>query len=101
MRIDPLIRNLHESTGKIPTVGEGVKPGGSDSFAAQLKAKVAEVNQLQAASDAAMTDGAAGGAQDIHETMIRLEEADIGMRLLTKVRNKAVDAYHELMRMQF
>ena len=101
MRIDPLISNLHEGAGKIPTVGEGVKPGGNDSFAAQLKAKVAEVNQLQAASDASMAEGAAKGATDIHETMIRLEEADIGLRLLTRLRNKALDTYHEMMRMQF
>jgi len=33
--------------------------------------------------------------------MIRLEEADMGLRMLAKVRNKALDAYHEVMHMQF
>ncbi len=101
MRIDPLIRNLHENTTGVSTVGEGVKPGKDDSFASQLGAKIAEVNKLQAASDTAMTEGALKGTGDIHEAMIRLDEADISLRLLTRVRNKALDAYHELMRMQF
>jgi flagellar hook-basal body complex protein FliE len=33
--------------------------------------------------------------------MIQLEEANMGLLLLAKVRNKALDAYHEIMRMQF
>lgn len=41
------------------------------------------------------------GAEHIHETMIKLEEADLSLRLLAKVRTKALDAYQEIMRMQF
>ena len=32
--------------------------------------------------------------------MIKLEEADISMRLMVQIRNKALDAYQEVMRMQ-
>ncbi len=97
MRIDPLIRNLAQETAQVK------KPAGpgTDSFTDQLKSKVAEVDQLQQGADQAMADGALKGATNIHETMIRLEEADCGLRLLTKLRNKAIDAYHEMMRMQF
>ncbi len=42
-----------------------------------------------------------GGAEQIHETMVKMEEAGINMRLLLKVRSKALDAYQEVMRMQF
>jgi flagellar hook-basal body complex protein FliE len=48
-----------------------------------------------------MRSAADGGAEKIHETMIKLEEAGISMRLLLKVRSKALDAYQEVMRMQF
>ena len=100
MRIDSVIRNVYEDPGKM---AGAKKPDESqpELFAAQLKAKIGEVSRLQSASDAAMAEGAVNGTGNIHETMIQLEEADIGLRLVTRVRNKALDAYHELMRMQF
>jgi len=99
MRIDPIIRNLHENA---PGVA-GSKKQGTDamSFADQLKTKIGEVDQLQHQADSAMAESTVKGASNIHETMIRLEEADMSLRLLTKFRNKALDAYHEVMRMQF
>ena len=77
--------------------------GGADStsFADQLKTKIGEVNQLQNASDAKMEQGAVKGATSIHETMIHMEEANLSLLMLAKVRNKALDAYHEVMRMSF
>jgi flagellar hook-basal body complex protein FliE len=41
------------------------------------------------------------GKAGIHETMIALQKADISLRLLLQIRNKAMDAYREVMRMQF
>lgn len=41
-----------------------------------------------------------GDSVDLHELMIAMEKADISLRLMVQVRNKAVDAYHEIMRMQ-
>ncbi len=100
MRIDPIIRNLNDS------VQQGLKSGGAGtsgrtSFADQLASKVSEVNELQKQADESMAEGAIKGASNIHETMIRLEEADLGLRMLTKFRDKAMDAYREMMRMQF
>ena len=73
----------------------------STSFADQLKSKIGEVNQLQNQSDAKMQQGSVKGATNIHETMIQMEEANMGLLLLAKVRNKALDAYHEVLRMNF
>ncbi len=100
MRIDPIITNLKEGAPGA-TMLKGPGATGSTSFADQLKAKIGEVNQLQNEADKAMADSSVKGATNIHETMIRLEEADMGLRLVTKIRNKALDAYHEVMRMQF
>ncbi len=66
-----------------------------------LKTKIGEVDKMQHQADEAMADSTVKGASNIHETMLRLEEADMGLRLMAKVRNKALDAYHEVMRMQF
>jgi flagellar hook-basal body complex protein FliE len=79
--------------------GPGKSP--SDSFANELKAGIQSVNQLQNQAESAMQSESVSGATNIHETMLKLEEADVSFRLLTRVRNKALDAYHEMMRMQF
>jgi flagellar hook-basal body complex protein FliE len=69
-------------------------------FATVLQTAVENVNRLQhEAGDAAQTF-AAGQALSIHDTMIAVEKADISLRLLTQVRNKAVEAYQEIMRTQ-
>lgn len=73
----------------------------SGGFADELKAKLMEVDQIQHQADKAMRQGAVEGADKIHETMIQLEEADISMRVMMRVRDKALSAYQEVMRMQF
>jgi flagellar hook-basal body complex protein FliE len=69
-------------------------------FAEALKGSIAEVNQAQLAADHAAEQIAAGESKNLHEAMIKLEEADISLRLMVQVRNKAVEAYQEIMRMQ-
>ena len=100
MRIDPIIKNLVEGApgSTMPKGSGGVE---SPSFADQLKSKMNEVNQLQNEADSTMAAASVKGATNIHETMIKLEEASMGLLLLSKVRNKALDAYREMMRMQF
>ncbi|MEM5789823.1 MAG: flagellar hook-basal body complex protein FliE [Syntrophobacteraceae bacterium] len=97
MRIDPVIQNLFEGTNSL----KKTEPSGQGSFAEHLGSKISEVNQLQNRADEAIKEGTVKGASSVHQTMIRLEEADLGLRLLSKVRNKALDAYNEIMRMQF
>jgi len=41
------------------------------------------------------------GKEEVHTTMIALQKADISMRMLLSVRNKVIEAYREIMRMQF
>lgn len=72
----------------------------SGKFAEALKGSLAEVNQAQLSADHAAQQIAAGETKNLHEAMIKLEEADISLRLMVQVRNKAVEAYQEVMRMQ-
>jgi len=58
------------------------------------------VNQLQSAGRQASLDLAAGKIQDIAEVTIAGEKASIALQLTMQVRNKVVDAYQEVMRMQ-
>ncbi len=71
-----------------------------DKFGQVLKETIAEVNQAQVNADRAAEQIAAGETKNLHGTMIKLEEADISLRLMVQMRNKAVEAYQEIMRMQ-
>ncbi len=99
MRIAPIIRNVIE--GAPGTTTTKSPAAGSASFADQLKSGIEEVNKLQNQADSAVEQSTVKGASNIHETMIQLEEANMGFLMLAKVRNKALDAYHEIMRMSF
>lgn len=66
-------------------------------FGAELGKALGAVEELQVQSDAQATQ-AALGAGNLHELSIAMEKADVAMRVATKVRNKVVEAYHELMR---
>ena len=69
-------------------------------FGDMLMKSIAEVNQAQVSADRAAEQIAAGETKNLHGAMIKLEEADISLRLMVQVRNKAVEAYQEIMRMQ-
>lgn len=68
-------------------------------FADLLQEAVAQVDTAQHQADKAARDFAVSEAQSVHDTVLRLEQADLSLRLLTQVRNKVVDAYQEFMRM--
>src|SRR3954451_16064913 len=74
--------------------------GDAHPFAGVLKSSLEEVNNLQQKADAAITALATGDKASLHDTMIALEQADLSFRLMMQVRNKIVDAYQEIMRMQ-
>lgn len=78
----------------------GVGPT-EDTFIDMVKSKVQEVNAQQNKADRFMQEGALKGASNIHETMVEMEKADLSLRLMLRVREKAISAYQEIMRMQF
>ena len=73
---------------------------GQKSFADTLKEAVSNVNELQKESDVKMQQLATGKTDDIAGVMITAEKADIALRAMVQVRNKIIDAYHEIMKMQ-
>jgi flagellar hook-basal body complex protein FliE len=71
-----------------------------DSFGALLRDKIVEVNQLKLDADDAIAKVELNDSGSIHEAMIALEKADISFRAMLQVRNKLLEAYQEVMRMQ-
>ena len=79
-------------------------PGSVDetqqSFADTLKTAIGNVNELQKTSDKAAQDLATGRTDNVADVMIATEKADIALRVMVQVRNKIIDAYQEIMKMQ-
>lgn len=69
------------------------------SFVDYLSSQVEQVNHKIVAADQRVADVATGKSQNLHEMMVALNKADLSLKMLTQVRNKAVEAYQELMRM--
>ena len=86
-----------EIPAKLPDL-EG-KAGGKD-FSAFLKESVEKVNQLQLEANEAINSIAAGESDDIHNTMIAIQKADVSFRMMMEIRKKLVEAYEQVMRMQ-
>lgn len=81
----------------VPAVGAAEQSG--SSFGELLTEFAQDVNSAQGAAETASNDFAEGRSDDIHGTMIKLQEADVKLRLLGNVRNRALEAYREIMRM--
>ena len=70
------------------------------SFGDFLAKSISKVNELQADANIAMEKIASGESKNIHETLLAVERADIAFRTMNQVRQKVLDAYKEVMRMQ-
>ncbi|HYR96551.1 MAG TPA: flagellar hook-basal body complex protein FliE [Candidatus Binatus sp.] len=75
-------------------------PEGKASFGAVLKDSLAQVNSLQHEADAAIQSLATGGTATLHDTMLAVQKAELSFKLMMQVRNKIVEAYQEVLRMQ-
>jgi len=71
------------------------------SFAGTFESSLRTVNDLQKAKTSAVESFASGENQNVHELMISLQKAGLAMNLTSAVRNKVLEAYRELSKMQF
>jgi flagellar hook-basal body complex protein FliE len=77
-----------------------VTPTAGGGFGELLRSAVDNVERLENEAGQAVQAVAAGQEQDLHNTMIALEKADVSFQLLMQVRNKVIAAYETIMRMQ-
>jgi flagellar hook-basal body complex protein FliE len=70
-------------------------------FSSLITDAVGQVNKLEDGARAAMTGLMTGTGVDVHQAMIATEKASMGFELALAVRNKAVQAYQNVMGMQF
>lgn len=70
------------------------------SFADWMIRQLNEVQRAEQVAEQGLLDVATGQADNLHQVMINLEEAKLSFQLLLQVRNRALEAYQEVMRMQ-
>jgi flagellar hook-basal body complex protein FliE len=99
MRVDPIALAPAGAARTAATASQG-GAGGGRSFGEFLADSLGEVNKLQLEAQQASVNLAAGKIQDVSEVVIATEKATIALQLTMQVRNKVVEAYQEMMRMQ-
>jgi flagellar hook-basal body complex protein FliE len=90
--------SLDGKTTKLDSTSSSKEAG--PSFADTLKEAVGNVNQLHVEADRKAQELATGKTDDIAGVMIAAEKADVALRAMVQVRNKIIDAYQEIMKMQ-
>ncbi|KAA0547942.1 flagellar hook-basal body complex protein FliE [Bacillus sp. BGMRC 2118] len=98
-----MINSVSNSLKVLPTTTEPMKIAPAESqkkFAAFLSDSLNKVNETAIQSDVATEKLAAGEKIDLHEVMIASQKASITLQTTLEIRNKVIEAYQEVMRMQ-
>jgi len=74
--------------------------GSGTDFAQELRNALSDVNQIQVEGEQAMSDIATGSVKDLHQAAIAIDKAELSMKFMLEVRNKALNAYKEITRTQ-
>ena len=78
----------------------GTAESGGGDFAKELQSALNDVNSQQVESEKAMADIATGQVKDLHQAALAIDKAELSMKLMLEVRNKALNAYKEITRTQ-
>lgn len=93
-----------ESIDLIASTGDGeflsISNSTAQPFSVRLQAELESVNAKLETSEVGLRDLATGKQGNIHHVMLALEDARMSFQLLVQVRNKVLESYQELLRMQ-
>jgi flagellar hook-basal body complex protein FliE len=71
-----------------------------ENFMDHLQRAIGEVDTLQSTANQEIRQLIGDGKGDLQDTIIAMERADVSFRLMMQIRNKVLDAYQEIVRMQ-
>ncbi len=94
------ISSITDSINSLSLNGNKVAPNADKSFQNMLKDAITEVNDEQVQGYNAMEGIATGKVTNLQQAVQKIEEAELSMKLALEVKNKAINAYKEIMRMQ-
>jgi flagellar hook-basal body complex protein FliE len=100
MQVDAISHALQSSTAApLPSVFEPLN-GVQTSFGNMVTQGLSQVNQQLLVSETDLQTLATGDVQNLHQIMIRLEESRLSFQLLLQVRNRLLESYQDIMKMQ-
>jgi flagellar hook-basal body complex protein FliE len=100
-KLQPQIEQLPGTIGsELPSILPTDKAAGSEAFSTLLGKMVSEVNAKQQNSADVVSALQGGQKVPLHQAMIAMEEASVSFQLMVEVRNKLLESYQEIMRMQ-
>lgn len=85
--------------GDVAQRADAPRPAAGGGFADRLGALLEDADRVQQDAEA-QARALAAGQGDVVETMVALSHAELSLQLVTQVRDRALEAYHEIMRMQ-
>ncbi|HEY8278914.1 MAG TPA: flagellar hook-basal body complex protein FliE [Bdellovibrionota bacterium] len=97
---DSGLGRIRESSENAIGVNESSESGEAKTFGQFMKELAQDANTASLNADQKLQEVAAGRNKDLHGAVLAMEKADVQFRLLTQVRNKVIEAYREIMRMQ-
>ena len=96
--LNPITPASSEITPNVDS-GDGAQKASTD-FSKFLNDALKQVDTLQAKADIASLELATGQVEDLSTVMIALEKANLSLSLAVATRDKVLDAYNQVMRMQ-
>ena len=99
VEFNPYASSLQQIARPQPLSTEHAESG-VPSFKNTLIGMMNEVNALQQEAGETVQGVATGEVQDLHEAVIAMQKADVSFKFMMEVRNKLVEAYQDVMRMQ-
>ncbi len=81
-------------------VAKGIEENVGGSFASFLKEKIEQTNNLQKEADVLTEKLVLGEDVELHQVMLATEKAELAMQLTLQIRNKLIEAYQDLSKMQ-
>lgn len=78
---------------------EEKRGGGGPNFSKALTGMLKEVSDLQREAEESITDLVTGKEEDLHSVILAMNRADLSFRYMLEIRNRLVEAYQDIMRM--
>lgn len=99
-RLKPVVANPIKENVSSPVAGGATAGTGTQSFINTLSDALREINRGQLQNTMDLDSSVRGKGPELHKVMAETEEAGLAFQMTMQFRNKALEAYQDVMRMQ-
>ena len=94
------IGGLSAIPGPLATPKSAATQTGNVPFVQMISELIGEVNASQLSADQSINDLVAGRTDNVHDVVLSLAKADLSFRMVLEIRNRLIESYQEVLRMQ-